>query len=196
MKYKPVGWDKIYKSFGDDGGAYTGIFVDAFSNVINSKLLAKEQWPTEAKDYLRPEFKGKLIVPHPTDDDAVVFWFKQVVDKYGWSFVADFARQDPIYVRGTQAPTDFVEACKGVATFTTDGGLTLGRHRIPLRAKGGSLRCLGATGCDLQERQASGSGEALSQLAFGQVDTVERLVHVVGPHRRRTAGGLQADLGI
>lgn len=57
--------------------------------------------------------------------------------------MADFARQDPIYVRGTQAPTDFVEAGKGVATFTTDGRLTLGRHRIPLRARGGSLRCLG-----------------------------------------------------
>lgn len=126
MNYKPVGWDKIYKPFRDDDGAYTGIFVDAFSNVINSKLLAKEQWPTEAKDYLRPEFKGKLVVTYPTDDDAVLFWFKQVVDKYGWSYVADFARQDPIYVRGTQAPTDLVEAGKGVATFTTDGGLIPG----------------------------------------------------------------------
>ncbi|WP_245441560.1 hypothetical protein [Rhizobium vallis] len=35
MNYKAAGWDKIYKDFRDKDGAYTGIFVDAFSNVIN-----------------------------------------------------------------------------------------------------------------------------------------------------------------
>ena len=136
MDYKPAGWDAIYKDFRDKDGAYTGIFVDAFSNLVNSKLLPKDQWPTEAKDYLRPEFKGKLVVTYPTDDDAVLFWFKQVVDKYGWGFVADFAKQEPMYVRGTQAPTDDVEAGKAVATFSTDGGLipfdgTVARFVLP-----------------------------------------------------------------
>jgi ABC-type Fe3+ transport system substrate-binding protein len=134
--YKPAGWDKIYKDFRDADGAYTGIFVDAFSNLVNSKLLPENKWPTEAKDYLKPEFKGKLVVTYPTDDDAVLFWFKQVVDKYGWGYVAEFAKQNPIYVRGTQAPTDMVEAGDAVATFSTDGGLipfegTVSRFVLP-----------------------------------------------------------------
>ncbi|MEI4483232.1 MULTISPECIES: ABC transporter substrate-binding protein [unclassified Phyllobacterium] len=136
MPYKPAGWEAIYKDFRDKDGAYTGIFVDAFSNLVNSKLLPKDKWPTEAKDYLRPEFKGKLVVTYPTDDDAVLFWFKQVVDKYGWGYVAEFAKQEPMYVRGTQAPTDDVESGKAVATFTTDGGLipfegTVSRFVLP-----------------------------------------------------------------
>jgi ABC-type Fe3+ transport system substrate-binding protein len=136
LNYKPAGWDKIYPDYRDEDGAYTGIFVDAFSNVVNSKLLPKENWPTEARDYLKPEFKGKLVVTYPTDDDAVLFWFKQVVEKYGWDYVADFAKQEPIYMRGTQAPADEVEAGKAVATFSTDGGLipwegTVSRFVLP-----------------------------------------------------------------
>ncbi|MFT4180842.1 MAG: extracellular solute-binding protein [Rhizobium sp.] len=123
--YKPLGWDKVYDDFKDPDGAYTGVFVDAFSNVVNTKLLAdRNAWPTEAKDYLRPEFKGKIVLTYPTDDDAVLFWFKQVVDKYGWDFVAALAKQQPIYVRGTQAPADLVESGEATVTFSTDGMLT------------------------------------------------------------------------
>lgn len=123
--YKPLGWDKVYAPFKDKDGAFTGIFVDAFSNVVNTKLLPDEKsWPREAKDYLRREFKGKIVVTYPTDDDAVLFWFKQIIDKYGWGYVADFARQEPIYVRGTQAPADMVESGEAIATFSTDGALT------------------------------------------------------------------------
>ncbi|WLE00707.1 extracellular solute-binding protein (plasmid) [Agrobacterium leguminum] len=122
--YKPLGWDKVYAPFKDKDGTFTGIFVDAFSNVVNTKLLPdKKSWPTEAKDYLRPEFKGKIVLTYPTDDDAVLFWFKRVVDKYGWDYVAALAKQDPIYVRGTQAPADMVESGEATVTFSTDGGL-------------------------------------------------------------------------
>lgn len=122
--YKPLGWEKVYAPFKDKDGAFTGIFVDAFSNVVNTKLLPDEKsWPTEAKDYLRPEFKGKIVLTYPTDDDAVLFWFKQVVDKYGWDYMDALARQEPIYVRGTQAPADMVESGEATVTFSTDGGL-------------------------------------------------------------------------
>lgn len=123
MNYKPSAWNKIWPEFRDKDGAWTGIFVDAFSNVINSHFLQEKEWPREASDYLRPDLKGKIVVTYPNDDDAVLFWFKQVVDKYGWSYVAKFHEQKPIFVRGTQAPADDVESGKAVATFSTDGAL-------------------------------------------------------------------------
>lgn len=124
LPYKPIGWSKVYPAFKDKDGAYTGVFVDAFSNVINSKLLPdSKQWPREAKDYLRPEFKGRIVMTYPTDDDAVLFWLKQVVDKYGWEYVAALAKQEPIYVRGTQAPADMVESGEALVTFSTDAAL-------------------------------------------------------------------------
>ncbi|QKJ02862.1 ABC transporter substrate-binding protein [Yersinia mollaretii ATCC 43969] len=123
LNYKPVGWDKIWPDFRDKDGAWTGVFVDAFSNVVNTTLLAQKDWPREMKDYLRPELKGRIVVTYPNDDDAVLFWFKQAVEHYGWDYVAKFNMQNPIYVRGTQAPADDVESGKAVATFSTDGAL-------------------------------------------------------------------------
>ncbi len=123
LNYKPQGWDKIYPAFRDRDGAWTGVFVDAFSNVVNTKALPENQWPTEAKDYLNPSLKGKIVLTWPNDDDAVLFWFKQVVDQYGWGYVQKFAAQAPQLVRGTQAPADDVESGKAVATFSTDGSL-------------------------------------------------------------------------
>lgn len=123
LNYKPAGWDKIWPEFRDGDGAWTGVFVDAFSNVVNSRQLRQKDWPREAADYLRPALKDKIVVTYPNDDDAVLFWFKQVVDKYGWNYVAKFSEQNPIYVRGTQAPADYVENGKASATFSTGGAL-------------------------------------------------------------------------
>lgn len=123
LPYKPRGWEAIYDAFKDPDGAYTGIFADAFSNVVNTDLIPEKDWPREASDYLRPDLKGKIVVTYPNDDDAVLFWFKQVVDEYGWDYVARFKEQEPIYVRGTQAPADQVEAGTAAATFSTDGAL-------------------------------------------------------------------------
>ncbi|MDO5658435.1 MAG: extracellular solute-binding protein [Paracoccus sp. (in: a-proteobacteria)] len=135
--YKPLNWEHIYEPFRDADGAYTGIFVDAFSNVVNTELLPDPStWPREARDYLRPDLKGRIVLTYPTDDDAVLFWFKQVVDQYGWGYVADLAAQEPIFVRGTQAPADMVESGEAVASFSTDGALipwegTVSRFVLP-----------------------------------------------------------------
>ncbi|WP_223552477.1 ABC transporter substrate-binding protein [Pseudomonas sp. BF-R-01] len=123
LSYKPLGWDKVYPSFRDKDGAWTGVFVDAFSNVVNTQQIPQAAWPREAKDYLRPDLKGKIVVTYPTDDDAVLFWFKLMVDKFGWSYVERFRDQQPRYVRGTQAPADDVESGLSSATFSTDGAL-------------------------------------------------------------------------
>lgn len=125
LDYKPAGWDKIWPAFRDNDGAWTGVFVDAFSNVVNVHGLAKDQWPREARDYLNPALKNKIVLTWPNDDDAVLFWFKQAVDKYGWDYVAKMKAQNPILVRGTQAPADDVESGKALATFSTDGALAV-----------------------------------------------------------------------
>ncbi|MDO5639582.1 MAG: extracellular solute-binding protein [Neisseria sp.] len=123
MAYKPRGWDKVYKDFKDKNGAWTGVFVDAFSNVAYLPAFPQGNVPREAADYLKPELQGKIISTYPNDDDAVLFWYKQTIDRHGWQWMADFMKQKPHFVRGTQAPADDVESGKYWATFSTDGSL-------------------------------------------------------------------------
>ena len=123
VPYKPAGWDSIYSSFKDQTGAWTGVFVDAFSNVANIQALGKDDAPLNAPDYLKPELKGKIVSTYPNDDDAVLFWYKQTIDRHGWEWMEKFMQQEPHFVRGTQAPADEVAAGKYAVTFTSDGSL-------------------------------------------------------------------------
>ena len=123
VPYKPAGWDSIYSSFKDQTGAWTGVFVDAFSNVANIQALGKDDAPLNAPDYLKPELKGKIVSTYPNDDDAVLFWYKQTIDRHGWEWMQGLMKQQPHFVRGTQAPADEVAAGKYAVTFTSDGSL-------------------------------------------------------------------------
>ncbi|KAJ6646216.1 hypothetical protein Bhyg_01427 [Pseudolycoriella hygida] len=126
LMYKAIEWDHIYDEFKDPDGAFTGVFMDAFSTNVNTELLTnKSSWPVEANDYLKPEFKDKLAVTYPNDDDAVLFWFKQVVDKYGITYLERFLAQNPVFVRGTATALSMVADTEQgyVATMSADGGL-------------------------------------------------------------------------
>lgn len=126
LPYKPIGWEHIYADLKDNEGAYTGVFMDAFTTNVNTQLLPNNRsWPVEANDYLKPEFKDKLVVTYPNDDDAVLFWFKQVVDKYGFEYLNKFKAQNPTLVRGTATAIAMVgDSSLGyVATMSADGGL-------------------------------------------------------------------------
>ena len=79
--------------------------------------------PLDAPDYLNPELKGKIVSTYPNDDDAVLFWYKQAIDRHGWAWMENFMKQEPHFVRGTQAPSDEVTAGKYAVTFSSDGGL-------------------------------------------------------------------------
>jgi len=124
MKYKPANWSKVYKEFRDEDGYYTANLVMLASTVVNSQKIAETQWPKTAEDFLRPEFKdGQLVIVHPSMDDIVLFYFKQVkigtknhfadlfqvVDKYGFEYLTKFAAQNPTIV------------CDGFAQFNAIG---------------------------------------------------------------------------
>lgn len=123
LQYKPAGWDQVHPEFKDADGFFTGLVVVAFSNNINRDLLGNNSatWPTEANDYLRPSLKGKIVSEYPQEDDVALFWFKKVVDKYGWSWLQKFVANNPTFVRGAQIPSEMVWDGVSSATFTTDG---------------------------------------------------------------------------
>jgi len=91
LNYKPVGfesmlsksvyimegsWHKtdIYEEFRDGDGAYMGLFIIAWSNVFAPAYL-NGSTPMEYTDYLKPEFKDRLVLTYPNDDDAVLYQF-------------------------------------------------------------------------------------------------------------------------
>jgi ABC-type Fe3+ transport system substrate-binding protein len=117
LRYRPEGFDQVYRQFKDKDGYYTGILVLAFSYLSNNSLVPPDQAPRSALDFLDPKYKGKLTITWPNDDDAVLYMFKNIVDKYGWGYMDELLAQQPTFVRGVPSSVGAVMSGQAAATI-------------------------------------------------------------------------------
>jgi hypothetical protein len=73
LHYKPLHFNKIHPAFRDVRAAWHGVSIFAWTFIWNSNRLA--HGPKEFADFLRPEFKDKIVLTYPNDDDAVLYAF-------------------------------------------------------------------------------------------------------------------------
>ncbi len=120
--YFPRGWEAVYPEFKDPDGAFTAIKLFSFSNSVATSV-PDDAAPRDALDYLNPALKGKIVLTYPHDDDAVLFQFDGIVNKYGWDYMDKLMGQDVQWVRGTVVASRIVRAGDKAATFTAAGSL-------------------------------------------------------------------------
>ncbi|KAH7109189.1 hypothetical protein EDB81DRAFT_703440 [Dactylonectria macrodidyma] len=124
LNYAPAGFDKIYPDFKDGDAAYYGYLGLGWQLIWNHDKL-KGKKIQEFTDFLHPEFKGKLALTYPNDDDAVLFAFELIIKKYGKKWFEDLLKQKPRWVRGTATPSSLIADPKSpyIASFTSAVGL-------------------------------------------------------------------------
>ena len=126
MSFKPEGWDQIHQSFKDDpDGQYLGVAVYALSYAYNTQAIPRTDIPTSANDFLKPEFKGKVITTYPNDDDVTLYLFYTIIRKYGWEFMDKYMANNPQWVRGHLGAARAVGSGQAAATFDTMTNVTL-----------------------------------------------------------------------
>lgn len=76
LHYKPLNFNKVHPAFRDGSGAWHGVSIFAWTFIWNSNKL--DIGPKEFTDLLKPEFKDKIVLTYPNDDDAVLFAFDLV----------------------------------------------------------------------------------------------------------------------
>lgn len=99
-KFKPAAWNAIDKSFKDKDGYYVGVFVTSVSYAFNKDLVKPADAPKSAKDFLKPEFKGKMIACYPHDDDITLYLFYTVVQRYGWDWMTKYMANGAQFIQG------------------------------------------------------------------------------------------------
>jgi hypothetical protein len=75
LHYAPVGFEQIYPPMRDVRAAFYGILTVGWAGKWNTQKLPGIAPPVEWEDWLRPEFKDKLVLTYPNDDDAVLYAF-------------------------------------------------------------------------------------------------------------------------
>jgi ABC-type Fe3+ transport system substrate-binding protein len=103
LRYKPAGFSQIHKGFKDPDGAWTALFVIAFSFMYDIQAAGANA-PRTPLDLLDERWKGAIASSYPNDDDAVLYLYSLYQQKYGWDWVAKFAAQQPQFARGTNTP--------------------------------------------------------------------------------------------
>ncbi len=121
LPYKPIGWEQIPAAYKDPAGRFTGLFMLTFANSYNRNYVSAENAPRDYADFLKPEFKDRIVITYPHDDDAVLYVFDKIVQKYGIGFIDQLKANGVQWVRGTQTPRDAVEAGKYAVSTGTSG---------------------------------------------------------------------------
>ncbi|MCA3637440.1 MAG: putative 2-aminoethylphosphonate ABC transporter substrate-binding protein [Methylobacterium sp.] len=118
-EYKPAGADALKASYRDNSGPYTWTGMDAFLAVVcfNTAEAAKEKVaaPTSWMDLTKPEFKGKIVMPHPASSGTgylkVAAWLQIMGEQAGWAFMDKLHDNIAVYTHSGSAPC--VQAAKG-----------------------------------------------------------------------------------
>jgi ABC-type Fe3+ transport system substrate-binding protein len=100
LNFKPAGFEAIDASFKDPDGAFYGTMVIAMPYMVNTEKVSAADVPNSALDFLKPQFRGRLVTPYPADDDATLWLFHHVVRKYGWDYMDKYMANKPNFIQG------------------------------------------------------------------------------------------------
>lgn len=118
-EYKPKGSDALKPAFRDTAGPYSWTGMDAFLAVacFNTAEAAKDKVaaPVSWQDLTKPEFKGRIVMPHPASSGTgyltVAAWLQIMGEQAGWAFMDKLHENIAVYTHSGSAPC--VQAAKG-----------------------------------------------------------------------------------
>jgi len=117
LHFKPDGFDQILPNFRDEDGAYMALSANALTYAFNTAAVKPEDAPKSALDFLKPMFAGKLITCYPADDDATLYLFHVIIQKYGWGWMDKYMANRPNFVQGHLPVARSVASGESIATF-------------------------------------------------------------------------------
>ncbi|CZT10694.1 uncharacterized protein RCO7_11640 [Rhynchosporium graminicola] len=124
LPYKPQGFDQVINDFKDVNGFYTAVAIYTWSNTFAPAYL-KSSPPVEYTDFLKPEFKDKLVLTYPNDDDAILYQFALIMNQYGYGWFEALLTQNPRWVRGSSTPGNLISSSNRTYTATFGGSAAI-----------------------------------------------------------------------
>lgn len=140
--YKPKGVDELKPVFRDRSEPYTWTGMDAYIGVIcfNTAEAGDIPLPKSWKDLTKPEFKGKLAMPHPASSGTgyltVGAWLQTMGEEEGWKFMDALHENMAVYTHSGSAPC--VQAAKGERV----AGIALDMRGASEKSKGAPLEVI------------------------------------------------------
>lgn len=115
--YKPKGSENFLPNFKTDDGRWTILRASVMVPVYNTKLVKPEQVPTSYLDFLKPEWKNKLVIADPNYGGFATITMIALVNKFGLDYYEKLAANNPRRWGSAAGTLTLVE--RGEALMTT-----------------------------------------------------------------------------
>lgn len=110
--YRSINYDQINPQMRDDSPAplWVGFNAWAASICVNKKLLEaqKIKAPSSWEDLLRPEYKGKIVMPNPASSSTgymiIAGWIQGMGEEKAWDFMKKLHNNVKMYVHSGSKP--------------------------------------------------------------------------------------------
>jgi iron(III) transport system substrate-binding protein len=126
----------------DADNFWVGIYVGTLGFATNTDWLAANpgvEAPTSWDDLLKPEFKGQVMVAHPSSSGTSYTAISTILqirgEEAGWEYIKQYAGQISQYTKSGAAPAKFVgqgEAAVGIV-FSHDIVNEIDNNKMPLK---------------------------------------------------------------
>ncbi|HEV8022785.1 MAG TPA: extracellular solute-binding protein [Candidatus Lustribacter sp.] len=111
------GFELYENRYKDLSGAFCATNLNPLTYAYNTKLVLTPDVPKSALDFLHPRFRGQAITCYPHDDDATLYLFYTLTQKYGWSFMDKYMANAPFFVEGHAGVVAAIAGGKKAVSF-------------------------------------------------------------------------------
>ena len=126
LGFRPDNTDAIPAASRDVDGTFISWRFSAIGYAYNTHHVKPENVPKSALDFLKPEFMGKMIACYPFDDDATLYLFYTLMQKYGDDYIDKYLANKPNWVQGHLGVARSIAEGHNYVSLDSTHAITLG----------------------------------------------------------------------
>lgn len=134
LPFKFPGFELYDPHYKDVDGTFVATNLNPVTYAYNTTAVGPSEVPRSALDFLRPQFRGQAITCYPHDDDATLYLYYTLVQKYGWGFIDRYMANEPAFIEGHLGVARAIAAGKKLVTFdsSTHTAVDMHQHGLPI----------------------------------------------------------------
>ena len=132
MHFKPDGFEQVFQPMKDKNGAWVAVSAVPLFYGYNPDGVLEADVPKSALDFLKPQFRDKIVSVYPTDDDATLYDFYLIVQKYGWDYMTKYMANEPYFIQGHRDVAARVRSGTDFLSFDTSNTNAGGNLKIAM----------------------------------------------------------------
>jgi ABC-type Fe3+ transport system substrate-binding protein len=135
LHYKPEGFDQVYAPMKAANGAWVAVNAIPIFYGYNPEKVKDADIPKSALDFLKPQFKGKIVTAYPNDDDATLYQFELIAKQHGADYLKKYLANQAYFAQGHRDVAARIKSGDAWISFDITNGSQGPGLKIALPAK-------------------------------------------------------------